>query len=365
MKWGLRERILAPIIPSFIAAALVTMTIHSCHHHPPLPITLSFTAAPTTGVAPLAVAFQALAVTGDSCELDESKCVNPGSAQPAPKHHRGHHRFELKSWTWDFGDGQTGEGKQVSHTYTQTGIYSPAVTLTFYHGNPVVTTNPNYITVTAAGEGEGEGEGEEGEGEEGEGEGEGENAAPLADAGPNQTVLLGATVYLDGSASSDPDGDSLTYLWAILATPSGSQASLSDPTDVKPSFVADLDGQYIFQLIVNDGTVQSEPDRVIIITGTAPDTAPVANAGPDQTVQQGALVALDGSASHDAENDPLTYVWSFAARPEGSHAALSDPTAAAPSFTADIVGTFVVQLVVNDGTMDSKPDTVTITTSTS
>ena len=92
------------------------------------------------------------------------------------------------------------------------------------------------------------------------------------------------------------------------------------------------------------------------------NTAPVANAGPDQLAKKGDIVTLDGSASSDADNDPLTYAWSFASKPADSSAALSDPAAVGPTFTADKVGDYVLSLTVNDGTVDSAVDTVTIMT---
>ncbi len=88
---------------------------------------------------------------------------------------------------------------------------------------------------------------------------------------------------------------------------------------------------------------------------------PIANAGLDQTVTTGSLVILDGSGSSDPDGDLLTYSWSFASFPSGSNAALSDPAVVNPTFTADVDGSYVVSLVVNDGTVDSAADTVTIT----
>ena len=95
-------------------------------------------------------------------------------------------------------------------------------------------------------------------------------------------------------------------------------------------------------------------------TSPAP-TKPNADAGPDQTVRVGETVTLDGRGSSDVDGDLLTFSWSFIAVPDGSTANLSNPTAVNPTFTADLVGTYVVSLVVNDGIVDSPLDTVTVT----
>ena len=189
------------------------------------------------------------------------------------------------------------------------------------------------------------------------------NMAPVANAGPDQTVPAGSTVQLDGSGSKDPDGNALRYQWALTVKPTGSKAALSNATTMMASFVADVAGQYVAQLIVNDGMVNSAPDTVIITT-LGGNTVPVANAGPDQTVQTGTLVTLDGSLSKDADGNPLTFLWALTTKPIGSTAALSDPSAMRPTITADLSGEYIAQLIVNDGTVSSTPDTVIIKTST-
>jgi uncharacterized repeat protein (TIGR01451 family) len=185
-----------------------------------------------------------------------------------------------------------------------------------------------------------------------------ENSPPFANAGQPQTVPLGSLVNLNGSGSSDPDLNPLTFLWSIVTKPAGSSAALSDPTAVNPGFLADKAGSYTVQLIVNDGTVNSAPATVTISTL---NSVPVANAGPDQLVVAGSLVQLDGSISNDADGGPLTYSWSFTSRPVGSTAVLGNPVIVNPSFFADLAGTYVVQLIVNDGTASSIPKTTTIT----
>ena len=126
--------------------------------------------------------------------------------------------------------------------------------------------------------------------------------------------------------------------------------------------MADAAGQFVIQLIVNDGTVNSTPDTATI-SASAANLRPVANAGPDQTVTVGQSVTLNGSGSSDPEASPLTYRWSFVSQPAGSVAVLSNPTAVQATFVPDVEGEYVVQLVVNDGQLDSTPDTVLLATS--
>ena len=126
--------------------------------------------------------------------------------------------------------------------------------------------------------------------------------------------------------------------------------------------MVDKPGTYVVRLIVNDGTLDSAPATVTI---TTTNSRPVAKAGPDQTVLVDTTVQLDGSASRDADGDALLYRWSLMAVPPGSAAMLSDPNVVNPTFQVDLPGTYVAQLIVNDGTVDSLPDTVRINTGNS
>src|SRR6185295_2323259 len=71
------------------------------------------------------------------------------------------------------------------------------------------------------------------------------NRVPQANAGPDQTVFVTSTVQLDGSRSSDGDGDPLTFHWAFLSRPPGSHAALDHASAVRPAFVVDLRGRYM------------------------------------------------------------------------------------------------------------------------
>ena len=184
------------------------------------------------------------------------------------------------------------------------------------------------------------------------------NDAPVADAGPDQSVNTLATVTLDGSLSSDPDGDLLlTYGWEQSGGPA---VALSDPTVVTPTFASPGDPAVLtFTLIVTDSLgLASVPDEVVITVNNQP---PVADAGADQTVSTLSLVTLDGGLSSDPDGDlPLTYLW---IQTSGPAVMLSDPSAAMPTFTAPgdtAVLTFT--LIVTDSLgLASAPDEVVIT----
>ena len=127
-------------------------------------------------------------------------------------------------------------------------------------------------------------------------------------------------------------------------------------------------GTYLFSAYESEknAIVATYPD-VFALEGIAyyvrqENAAPVANAGGAQNVLVGNVVTLNGSGSSDANGDTLTYMWT-GSRPTGSSATLIGASTVAPTFTADIAGTYVISLVVSDGKASSVPATVTITAS--
>ena len=184
------------------------------------------------------------------------------------------------------------------------------------------------------------------------------NSPPVAAAGPDQSInIIGTLVQLDGNQSFDEDGDSLTYEWTFISQPAGSNATLNTENPQKPTFVADVHGEYKVQLVVKDFWTASQPAAVTV---SFLNVQPQANPGNSQSVLVGTLVSLDGSSSLDANGDALTYKWALGSLPAGSFTALDNPTSAAPTFVPDLPGTYVAQLVVNDGFVDSDPRTVQI-----
>ncbi len=190
------------------------------------------------------------------------------------------------------------------------------------------------------------------------------NAAPIADAGPDQSASEGALVTLDGSGSSDSDDGIASYYWTQIEGPS---VTLSDRTAINPSFTApnvQSSGVYLtFKLTVTDNGGLQGTDTCIVNVGWV-QTAPVANAGPDQTVQEGDTVTLDGSGSYDPDDGIAAYKWLQTAGPQ---AVLSDAGAVTPSFIApeaDESGDVLTfQLTVTDGAGNQSADSCNVTVS--
>ena len=161
------------------------------------------------------------------------------------------------------------------------------------------------------------------------------NNAPVADAGEDQTVTAtGQTtpVTLQGSGT-DLDGDELTFSWSNGAT--GATPTINLP-----------DGIHTLTLTVSDGEA-SDTDEVTI---TVVNTVPVADAGPNQTIEatgSTTSVTLTGSGT-DADGDELSYSWSNGATSSSTTVTLS-------------VGVHTFTLTVADGQGASDTDEVVIT----
>jgi K319-like protein/beta-propeller repeat-containing protein len=197
------------------------------------------------------------------------------------------------------------------------------------------------------------------------------NSPPVADAGDDSTIKPGAVAALDGSNSFDPEMDPITYQWSQV---SGTAVVLSDDTAKNPTFTAPnaVGNVLVFKLQVSDGKESSTPSAgtdssqadTVTITIVANST-PTADAGPDQTVDEGTQVTLNGSGSDPDGGDSIFFKWT---KVSGPPVTLSNDTASGPTFTAPSVGAggavLVFQLVVKDNDpvnpLSSLPDQVTI-----
>ena len=110
-----------------------------------------------------------------------------------------------------------------------------------------------------------------------------------------------------------------------------------------------------------DDTDDTDDDENITDPDDTNNTIPIADPGADQLVTAiGTLITLDGSGSYDSDNDPLTYKWTMTGKPFGSSTVLSGDTTVNPTFTTDKEGIYMIELIVNDGTVDSNASTVTV-----
>jgi hypothetical protein len=173
--------------------------------------------------------------------------------------------------------------------------------------------------------------------------------------GEETTVEEGERLQLVGTASDLEDGllgpDALHW-YADLFIPLGSGRRL-DVDTLSP-------GTHLISLIAEDSEGKTGWDAVWVTVTTRPNFQPAADAGPDRSAGVNGAVRLDGSASADADGDPLSYDWFVADQPMGSGVSLSDAQTAFPAFSADTEGDYVMELVVSDGQVNSLPDRITI-----
>ena len=170
------------------------------------------------------------------------------------------------------------------------------------------------------------------------------------------TVAVGAAVRLDGSTSTDPQDLPLYYRWSLAAVPPGSSATLIGPDAPKPSFVADLPGDYVVELTVSNGTVTGEKATATIKAGPCGTNLPVVEsvAAKPTAASVGEAVTVSAVVT-DADIDApcglarvLSRAWTLSKVPPGSGASLTVSGLEEPFFVPDLQGDYTVTLVVTD-----------------
>ncbi len=218
------------------------------------------------------------------------------------------------TYAWDFGDGSTGSGVMPSHTYSMAGSFEVSLVVNDGTDDSAAAATTATITEPVA------------------------NLAPTADPGGPYASEPGLAIEFDGTGSSDPNGDALTYAWDFGDGAMGDGAM--------PTHTYAADGTYTVTLTVNDGQLDSTPATVSVEIATPPaNREPVADAGGPYAGDTGATIVFDGSGSSDPDGDTLTYAWDFG---DGSTG-----VGVMPEHSYAMAGTYTVGLVVNDGEFDS------------
>ncbi len=210
----------------------------------------------------------------------------------------------IVSYTWDFGDGSSGNGATLSHTYQNTGTYTVTLSVTDDAGDSDTATTS--ATIGAG------------------------NQPPVADPKGPYTGTAGTEIAFDGSGSSDPDGSIVSYAWDFGDGATGTGASTNH--------VYTTQGTYNLSLTVtdNDGAVDSASTSVTIDPA---NQAPMANAGGPYNATNGTTVVFDGTGSSDADGSITDYAWEFGDGTSGSGATPSHLYAAAGSYNVSLTVT--------------------------
>ena len=225
------------------------------------------------------------------------------------------------TYSWTFGDGATGTGATPLHLYGTPGNYEVRLIVNDGKADSEPAFASASITAPVV------------------------NEAPVANPGGPYSGQPAVAVQFDGSTSTDPNGDSLTYAWDFGDSSFGS--------GVNPTHVYEGEGVYTVSLVVNDGALDSLAATTTVEIAVPPaNRPPTADAGGPYAGTTGEPVTFDGSASSDPDNDALTYAWNFG---DGT---LGDGVA--PQHAYATAGSYTVTLVVGDGEFESDPATTTV-----
>ena len=166
---------------------------------------------------------------------------------------------------------------------------------------------------------------------------------------------VGDLITADGTGSSDPDGDTITYAWAFDAVPGGSNITddndLNSANDISSqTWTPDVAGAYTINLTVTDEHgYASTPASASIVAAAANQQPAAAISGLPEGPETGSEITVYGVTSSDPDGDSLTYAWTMDSVPDTSSVpAESLGTASSAAFTPDVAGTYTVGLTVTD-----------------
>ncbi len=239
------------------------------------------------------------ASVGEVLRFDASNSEKPGG------HILSHH--------WDFGDGRTGKGAIATHAYHRPGHYDVVLRITGDSGRDDDFVEERFRVDVA----------------------QKPNLAPVADAGRNRTALTGEGLSFDAGGSDDADGNIIAYRWDFGDGTKSSKRQVSHAFQRPGTYTVTLN-------VVDDSGLENNSgvESVRVTVAQTPNTAPVADAGPDGTVRVRDAYRFDGTKSRDGDGSLINYSWRF-----GDGGSADGP---APSYAFQKTGRYKVQLSVRD-----------------
>jgi PKD repeat protein len=180
----------------------------------------------------------------------------------------------IVSYAWNFGDGGTANGANVSHTYNAVGSYNVVLTVVDDDGLSDTSTYTVLIEQLVT------------------------NQPPVARINGPDSTLVGQTVVFDSGGSHDPDGTIDSYVWDF--GDGASHQARSGESTVAHTY--NSAGTYQVRLTVTDnGGLSDTATHTIVVQEPAPNQAPIARInGPDRAMV-GETVVFDSGNSHDPD----------------------------------------------------------------
>ena len=238
-------------------------------------------------------------------------------------------------YAWDFGDGVTASGVNVSHDYNKVGSYNIVLTVTDDGGLSDTSTYTLLIEEAGA------------------------NQPPVAMVSGPTSAVVGETVIFDSGSSHDPDGMLVSYVWDF-----GDSRELARPAKTGESTMAHVystAGTYQVSLTVtDDGGLSDTATHTIVVQEPASNQSPVAMINGPSSAMVGETVVFDSGSSHDPDGTLVSYVWDF-----GDSRELARPAKTGESTMAHVystAGTYQVSLTVTDdgGLSDTATHTIVV-----
>jgi PKD repeat protein len=186
------------------------------------------------------------------------------------------------------------------------------------------------------------------------------NQAPVANAGPDQTITLPATATLSGTTTDDglPNPPAtVTTTWSKVSGPGTVTFGNANLRATTAAF--SVAGSYTLRLTASDSALSASDDVVVTVNAAPVNHAPVPNAGPDQTINLPATASLSGTVTDDGLPSPpatVTTTWSKVSGP--GTVTFGNASARATTATFSTAGSYTLRLTANDSALTGTDDIV-------